>query len=266
MSNQQNTPTPRLDQAIKAAHAAIDDIKLAALTDFEIALAEAEVAVGEQAAAALKTPKGSTLRTMAIEATKAVKAVKAKPAEEKDPEELAAETAELQALANAVKSKTEAPASAPTPTPTPAPDQPNTDAAWRQRVDARLDGHDHRFEQTERNLTALNGAVGIMKDNQGTWVPTADGQFARNAAVQEHLGYGRSDDGTVSFADRAASVADDFSLWVVLVCLAIGAFLGWLLGHVFLFFRWGLFGPVGGIFLGALVGAVVSLWLAKKDN
>lgn len=57
---------------------------------------------------------------------------------------------------------------------------------------------EHRQENAENNLHALNGSVGIVKDPNGSWVPTPDGQFARNAQVQSRLGYTRAEDGTVA--------------------------------------------------------------------
>lgn len=74
------------------------------------------------------------------------------------------------------------------------------------KLEERINGHDRRHEEAETNLKALNGAMGIVKNGEGTWLPTPDGQFDRNAKVQEHLGYSRDKDGKVSFADRASSV------------------------------------------------------------
>lgn len=69
-----------------------------------------------------------------------------------------------------------------------------------ERIKSRVDGHDRRHEEAEENLAALNGAVGIVKNPEGAWVPVPDGQFDRNSRVQKYLGYNRDGNGDVTFA------------------------------------------------------------------
>lgn len=155
--------------------------------------------------------------------------------------------------------------STPTSPTTPPPAPPASDLAGRvTALERRVDGHDRRHEQAEANLGELNGAVGIVRNPDGTWVPTPDGQLDRNSRVQQHLGYARDRDGNVTFADRSAS--EGFSMGLFVLCVAIGMGAGFLLGLFSLWLNFGLAGPIGGIFIGAILGAGVGLWLGHRKG
>lgn len=92
----------------------------------------------------------------------------------------------------------------PDPSPEPEP-TPTGDDKRLADIEKRLDGHDRRLENAEDDIKALKSAVGVTTDPSGAMVPLPNGQFDRNARVQEFLGYKRDDDGTVSFDAPAAS-------------------------------------------------------------
>lgn len=92
------------------------------------------------------------------------------------------------------------------PDPIPSPKTtPTGDDKRLADIEKRLDGHERRLEDAESGLKAVKGAVGITVDSSGAIIPIANGQFDRNARVQEFLGYERNSDGTVSFDALAAS-------------------------------------------------------------
>lgn len=195
---------PRTATAVKAAAAMLDSIAAAAQADLTEALEAATESVKAAAASA----------TTADEATKILAA---------DAALKAATTAEEAETAAAMLQQ---PSPKPKPTSTapvagavnedednePAPKSNPADASvaqLRDDVDAltkRVDGHDRRHENTESHLKALDGAVGIAQNKDGAWVPVPDGQFDRNSRIQQHLGYQRAKDGTISFMSSTISV------------------------------------------------------------
>lgn len=196
---------PRTTAAVKAARDALDIVEAAARADLNKALEDATASVKAAAASA----------TTADEATKILAA---------DAALKAANTAdEARAAADILQQPSPKPA--PTSTAAPAASAVNEDednepapksnpadasvAQLRDDVDAltkRVDGHDRRHENTESHLKALDGAVGIAQNKDGAWVPVPDGQFDRNSRIQQHLGYQRAKDGTISFMSSTISV------------------------------------------------------------
>ena len=106
--------------------------------------------------------------------------------------------------------------------------------AWGRQVDAALDNH-------RDGLNILRGEVNDINRHLGR-------QNGPNGPTYRPIGNGNG----------------DYSPLIVVLCIVVGGFLGWLLGHQFLTLNWGFFGPDGGIFFGALAGAIASIWLAKK--
>ena len=123
------------------------------------------------------------------------------------------------------------------PTPTrgggksvPSPNSDDNEALSKRvkRLESRADGHDRRHEKAEENLKALNGAVGITR-KKGTWVPVPDGQFDRNVKVQEHLGYTRAENGSVSFKRPAHGASGPMPhYWILVVTFIVALVLLWL--------------------------------------
>lgn len=109
------------------------------------------------------------------------------------------------------------------PAPKPKPPATTEVTPLEERVtklEQRVDGHDRRHEEAEANLKGLNGAVGIAKNGEGAWLPVPDGQFDRNAKVQQYLGYARDNEGQVTFADRNSG-SDKLVIWPAVVALVI---------------------------------------------
>ena len=118
--------------------------------------------------------------------------------------------------------------------PNPQPISPVGTDAWGRQVDAALDNH-------RDGLNILRGEVNDINRHLGR-------QNGPNGPTYRPIGNGNG----------------DYSPLIVVLCIVVGGFLGWLLGHQFLTLNWGFFGPDGGIFFGALAGAIASIWLAKK--
>ena len=124
-----------------------------------------------------------------------------------------------------------------------------------QTLENRVDGHDRRFENNESNLSALNGAVGIMKNPQGAWVPIPDGQFDRNSTMQRHFGYHLNDDGEAEFYNRSDEVSSSNQIspiWYGAVLLA-----ALLIGVVMYFVLLNVVGLVPTIILAAAVAVIL---------
>jgi hypothetical protein len=118
--------------------------------------------------------------------------------------------------------------------PNPQPISPVATDAWGAQVGAALDNH-------RDGLNILRGEVNDINRHLGR-------QNGPNGPTYRPIGNGNG----------------DYSPLIVVLCIVVGGFLGWLLGHQFLTLNWGFFGPDGGIFFGALAGAIASIWLAKK--
>lgn len=121
----------------------------------------------------------------------------------------------------------------------------------------RITGLEARAANAEANLGALNGAVGIAKSPDGSWLPTPDGQFTRNSQVLAHLGYNRANDGTVTFTNATASnrAEQKLRIWPTVIVFIAAFILFW----IPLALGWGMVWAAGVATAVMIIGIVTIL-------
>lgn len=131
-------------------------------------------------------------------------------------------------------------------------------------VEERITALENSSAKHEKNLEALNGATGITEGADGAWVPIPDGQFDRNSRVQQHLGYNRADDGTVTFNDRPNTRQQPTQTRLALIVMAVCLVLGYLI--VGAIAGWVSIPAIVGVPVVSLVAAGVTLLATNHDN
>lgn len=162
-----------------------------------------------------------------------------------------------------------APPANPDPVPTPPARDPNepspqpSSPSGDDEPPAWFSNYTERFGATDSDGRPTKAAAQSALDDTNSRVNRLEQSVN---ALNENVGH-VDEDGSFVFVDSHRS-NDDFDWTTFGLSVGAGILAGILFGLLFLFVipGEGFFGPIGGIFIGVVLGAVVGLWLANRKN